>query len=65
MFGNHRLYRRLRRRAVAANKNIASDPGSGTRVAPETELLLLSELVEMLLPKTERIQGIFEEILVA
>ena len=64
MFGNQRLYRRLRSRAVAANKMIPMVPGSGTLVPIEEEELL-SELVEMLLPSTERIQDILLEIRVA
>ena len=58
-------YRRLRSRTVDAKSIIASDPGSGTLLPPTIALLLLNELAERLLPSTERIQLILEEILVA
>ena len=49
--------------AVAANRKIEIVAGSGTLLPIEVELL--SELAEMLLPSTERIQGILLEIRVA
>ena len=64
MFGNHRLYRRLLSRAVEANSNMATEVGSGTRLLLEMEVLV-TELLEILFPSTERIHGMFVEILVA
>ena len=58
-------YRRLRSRTVVAKIIIAIDPGSGTLLPPTLGLVALNELVERLLPSTERIQLISEEIRVA
>jgi hypothetical protein len=59
------FYRRLRSSTVVVKKISAIDLGSGTLLPPTIALLLLNELAERLLPSTERIQLIFEEILVA